>query len=305
MRKPDFSHFFTNVLWIITLFLNLIPSMLPKIFNISRRYLSFGILSLISSLAAHTLLLACMVSPISPPQASQSPVAPLLIGAAASLQQALQEITPLYQAKTTNQKVDYNFAASGALQQQIEQGAPIDIFISAATKQIDALQQKNLLLAGTQRNLLTNQLVLITPRQGSIVLKDFRELVNPEITRIAIGEPRSVPAGQYATEVLKNLDILEQVRSKFVLASNVKGVLAAVASGDVDAGIVYLTDAKSLPQVAIAASADPRLHSPIIYPIAILKATRSPAAAQQYVDFLQSPPARKIFEQYGFGLAKS
>lgn len=285
--------------------------------NISRRYWQVGILSFVLSFIVNLLLVACTspISPASSPQINQSPaISPevskssmdsLLIGAAASLQQVLQEITPLYQTKVTNQKLDYNFAASGTLQQQIEQGAPIDVFISAATKQIDALQQKNLLLAGTQRNLLTNRLVLITPKQGAIALKDFRELVNPDIKRIAIGEPRSVPAGQYATEVLKNLGILEQVKSKFVLGSNVKAVLAAVATGDADAGIVYLTDAKSSPQVAIAAYADPQLHSPIIYPIAILKATKFPAATQQYVNFLQSPPARKVFEKYGFGLAKS
>ena len=285
--------------------------------NISRRYWQVGILSFILSFIVNLLLVACTStapttsspqvsqSPPISPEVSKSPIEPLLIGAAASLQQALREINPLYQTKITNQKLDYNFAASGTLQQQIEQGAPIDVFISASVKQIDALQQKNLLLAGTQRNLLTNRLVLVTPRQGAITLKDFRELANSDIKRIAIGEPRSVPAGQYATEVLKNLGILEQVSSKFVLGNNVKAVLAAVTTGDVDAGIVYLTDAKDSPQVTIAAYADPQLHSPIIYPIAILKATKSPTTAQQYVDFLQTPPAQQVFEKYGFGLAKS
>lgn len=285
--------------------------------NISRKYWQVGILSFVLSFIVNLLLVACTAnvppttssqvsqSPASSPEVRKSSIDSLLVGAAASLQHVLQEITPLYQAKVTNQKLDYNFAASGVLQQQIEQGAPIDVFISAATKQIDALQQKNLLIAGTQRNLLTNRLVLVTPKQEAIAIKDFRELVNPEINRIAIGEPRSVPAGQYATEVLKNLNILEQVQSKFVLGSSVKAVLAAVATGDADAGIVYLTDAKSSAQVTIATTADPQFHSPIIYPIAILKATKSPAAAQQYVDFLQSPPAQQIFEKYGFGLAKS
>ena len=281
--------------------------------NISRRYWQVGILSFVLSFIVNLLLVACTSTAPSPqvsqslviPQISKSPIDPLLIGAAASLQQVLQEITPLYQAKTTNQQIDYNFAASGALQQQIEQGAPIDVFISAAPKQMTALQQKNLLLAGTERNLLTNRLVLVTPKQGGIILKDFRSLVKPEIKRLAIGEPRSVPAGQYATEVLKNLGILDQIRSKLVLASNVKAVLAAVATGDVDAGIVYLTDANGSSQVTIAATADPQLHSPIVYSIAILKSTKSPAAAQHYVDFLQSPPAQQVFENYGFGLGKS
>jgi len=295
--------------------------------NISRKSWWISILSFALSLIANLLLIACTptvtTAPPSPfssasPPASQSRVASLLVGAAASLQQVLQEITPLYeQAKATKQKVDYSFAASGALQQQIEQGAPIDVFISAAPKQMAALQKKDLLLAGTEQNLLTNRLVLVVPREGAIEaavaaiapqnfqLKDFRDLVNSAVTRIAIGEPRSVPAGLYATEVLQNLGILEQVQSKFVLGSSVKSVLAAVETGDASAGIVYLTDAKSSTKVTIVATAEPQLHSPIVYPIAILKATKSPAAAQQYVDFLRSLPAQKVFESYGFGLAKS
>ncbi len=289
--------------------------------HVSRRTWQMGIWGFILSLVMNLLLIAC--TPSAPPATtssnggnspspqdspqSTSPATPLLVGAAASLQEALKDITPLYlqtraEQKMASQQVDYNFAASGAIQQQIEQGAPIDVFISAATKQMENLQQKDLLLAGTQRNLLTNQLVLITPQQSSVNLTDFSQLVNPEVVRIAIGEPRTVPAGKYGAEVLQKLGIFEQVESKFVLGNNVKSVLAAVAAGEVEAGIVYLSDAKNSPQVRIASIAAPELHSPIVYPIAILKTSKNPTAAIDYANFLETLPAQKVFEKYGFGI---
>jgi molybdate transport system substrate-binding protein len=158
---------------------------------------------------------------------------------------------------------------------------------------------------GTKKEFLTNQLVLITPKQTSVALMNFQQLVKPEVQRISIGEPRTVPAGQYATEVLQKLGILEMVQSKFVLGSNVKSALTAVETGNADAGIVYITDAKSSNKVTVVATAEPTLHSPIRYPIAVLKSSQSLEASKQYVDFLQSPPAQAIFKKYGFGIAKS
>jgi molybdate transport system substrate-binding protein len=256
-----------------------------------------------------TLLVACaQLAP--PPQLNQpkanqpaAQTSTLLVAAAASLQKVLQEITPLYAQVNPHQIINYNFAASGALQQQIEQGAPVDVFISAAVKQMKALQEKGLLESGTQKNLLTNQLVLIVPKQTSVPLTDFKQLVRPDVKRISVGEPRTVPAGQYATEVLKNLGILEQVQSKFVLGNNVKSVLTAVETGDVEAGIVYITDAKGSDKVAIAAIANEKLHTPIFYPIAVLKASQSLDQSKKYVEFLQSDRAKAVFEKYGFGIA--
>jgi molybdate transport system substrate-binding protein len=256
------------------------------------------------------LLIACAQLAPSPqssqPQATQptAQTSTLLVAAAASLQKALEEVTLLYAQENPNQTINYNFAASGTLQQQIEQGALVDVFISAATQQKKALQEKELLEAGTQKNLLTNQLVLIVPKQTSVSLTDFKQLIQPEVKRISVGEPRSVPAGQYATEVIKNLGILEQVQSKFVLGNNVKSVLTAVETGDVDAGIVYITDAKGSDKVTIAATADKKLHAPIIYPITVLKASKSPEASRRYVEFLQGSSAKAVFEKYGFGIAK-
>ena len=233
-----------------------------------------------------------------------APASTILVAAAISLQKALQEITPIYTSANPSQTVNYNFAASGILARQIEQGAPVDVFIAAADKQMNDLQQQGLLVAGTQKFLLTNQLVLIVPKQSSVSVTNFRQLIKPEVKRISIGEPRSVPAGLYAAEVLKNLGIWEQVKSKFVLGNNVKSVLTTVETGNVDAGIVYLTDAKSSERSEIVATADKKLHSPIRYPVAVIKSSKSPDGARQYLEFLQSKAATTIFKKYGFGIAK-
>ena len=225
----------------------------------------------------------------------------LLVSAAASLQNSLEEIKPLYQKKQ-NINLNYNFGASGALQQQIENGAPVDVFISAAKKQMDALESKGLILTGTRRNLLKNRLVLIVPNSSNIT--NFKQLTDSQVKRIAIGEPKSVPAGQYAEEVLKNLGILSQIRPKFVLGNNVRQVLAAVESGNADAGIVYTTDAKTSQQVKVVATAAENLHSPIVYPIAVLKSSKNSSAAKEYVQFLAGSQVRKVFDKYGFGIAE-
>jgi molybdate transport system substrate-binding protein len=266
-----------------------------------------GLLSFLS-----TILLIVFVQLVLPAsQLSQQPLqlaaqpATLLVAAAASLQPALREITPLYTRANPNQRINYTFAASGALQQQIEQGAPVDVFISAAAKQMNTLQKKGLLVPGTKRDLLTNRLALITPKQTAVPLTSFRQLVKPDVKRISVGEPRSVPVGQYATEVLKNLGILNQVQSKFVFRNNVRSVLTAVETGNVEAGIVYRTDAKDSDKAKVVAIADQKLHSPIRYPIAVLKSSKSINPAKQYAEFLQSGAAKVVFQKYGFGIAKS
>ena len=265
------------------------------------KFWQLGLLSLIIIIGA-----SCVAFPFQQQVfRSSNSTSTILVAAAASLQKSLQEITPLYIKGNRDRSVNYNFAASGALQQQIERGAPVDIFISAADKQMNDLKAKGLLASGTYRDLLTNQLVLIVPKQSTANITDFGQLDRSQIQRIAIGEPRSVPAGQYATEVFKNLGIFDRLKSKFVLASNVRAVLTAVETGDADAGVVYLTDAKSSDKIAIVATADPKLHTPIRYPIAVLKSSKSPVASQQYIEFLQSKSARDIFRKYGFGIAKS
>ena len=255
-----------------------------------------------------TLTLAIGCGGEIPVPSSHPPIAPsvtLTISAAASLQDALEAIDPLFEQTNPNIQVNYNFGSSGTLQQQIEQGAPVDVFISAAAKQMNALQEQDLILSDTRRNLLANRLVLIVPQDSALARSDFRQLRDANISRISVGEPRSVPAGQYAEEVLKNLELADELQPKFVFANNVRGVLAAVESGNVDAGIVYETDAKRSDRVKIAAIAEENLHQPIVYPIAVLQSSSNIEAAKTYTQFLLDPQARDTFQQFGFGTPAS
>ncbi len=223
----------------------------------------------------------------------------LLVSAAISLKDSLQTAKTFYKTSQPAVKVTYNFGASGALQRQIENGAPVDLFISAGKKQMDALEQAGLLVPGTRRNLVSNRIVLIVPNNTSGI-SSFRDLTSDRVKRIAVGEPRSVPAGQYAEEVFQNLGILSQVKAKSVLGINVRQVLAAVESGNVDAGVVYATDAAVSSKVKVVAIAPDKLHSPIVYPAAILSRTKNMGAAKSYLQFLSSRQATAIFQKYGF-----
>jgi len=259
------------------------------------------ILAVLSGLLA-TLLLAISLKLIAPaPVAAESTT--LLIAAAASLQNALEELDPLFESANSDTTVNYTFAASGPLQQQIEQGAPVDLFISAATRQMDALQEKNLIVSNTRRNILTNNLVLVVPRDSTLGLTSFRQLTNANVRRIFVGEPRSVPAGQYAEELFRNLGILERLRSKFVYGNSVRSVLGTVESGNADAGVVYTTDARISDRVTQVATAPGSLHSSIVYPLAVISASRNQRATRVYAQFLTSRQAQAVFRRYGFGIA--
>lgn len=260
------------------------------------------ILGLLGGLFA-TLLLVVGVKVVMPsPVNSQS--ATLLIAAAASLKDALEEIDPLFERANRGITVNYNFAASGPLQQQIEQGAPVDVFISAASRQMNALQEKNLIVASTRRNILTNNLVLIVPSNSTLRINDFRDLTSTAIRRISVGEPRSVPVGQYSEELFKNLGMFDQLRPRFVYGNSVRNVLASVESGNAQAGVVYTTDARISNQVRQVATAPSNLHSPIVYPMAVIAASRNQAAARRYAQFLTSAQAQTVFRKYGFGIAR-
>jgi molybdate transport system substrate-binding protein len=249
-------------------------------------------------IAVASLLLAVFSTLIVPATVTAQSNVTLLVSAAASLKDALEDIKPKYQ-QSKGVNINYNFGASGALQQQIEQGAPVDIFISAAKRQVDALEQKGLLLSGTRSVLAKNRLVLVVPKNttGITSFYDFKE---SKIKRIAIGEPRSVPAGQYAQQVLQKLNIWPQITKKLVYANNVRQVLAAVESGNADAGLVYATDAKISDKVKVVVAADEKYHSSIIYPMAVVKRSRNANAAKEFVQYLSSEPAKAVLKKYGF-----
>ncbi|CAA9556407.1 Molybdenum ABC transporter, substrate-binding protein ModA [uncultured Synechococcales cyanobacterium] len=222
----------------------------------------------------------------------------LTVSAAASLKDVMQDIQSTYSQEQPQTNITYNFASSGSLQQQIEQGAPVDVFVSAARKQMNALEQKNLLLAGTRKDLLGNEVVLIT--SGNAKILGFADLKRDQVKQVAIAEPKSVPAGQYGQEVLTTLNLFDTLRPKLVFAKDVRQVLSYVETGNVDAGIVYATDAKTSQKVKIVATAPKNSHSPIAYPVAILQDSKQPDAAKKFVDFLSSDQAQATFKQAGF-----
>lgn len=222
----------------------------------------------------------------------------LNISAAASLQEAMVELEEKFKEVEPNVKLEVNLGASGALQQQIEEGAPCDVFISAGQKQMTALEEKDLLLDGTNKTLLTNDLVLVTGEDKDI--KDINNIATDAVSKIAIGDPESVPAGKYAKEVLDNSKLYDKVESKLVLAKDVKEVLSWVQQGSAEAGFVYLSDTIGADGVKVALTTDEDSHSPITYPIAVLKASEKQDKAKSFEDFLLSDDGQSILEKYGF-----
>ena len=224
----------------------------------------------------------------------------IIVSAAASLQNTLEAIALQFTKAYPHITVDYNFASSGTLQRQIEQGAPADVFFSAATKQMDALVDKALILPDSRQNLVANRLVLVAPVASSLTITDIAQLKDTSVSSVAVGEFRSVPAGQYAEQVLQKLKLLDRLQSKFVFGNNVRSVLAAVASGNVELGIVYATDAALSDQVKVLTTVPGEFHQPIVYPIAIVQTSDHPEAAQTFIDFLTTDTAQTIFEDVGF-----
>lgn len=214
----------------------------------------------------------------------------------------MEEIKLLYGKQKSNVQLTYNIASSVILQQQIEHGAAFDMFFSGGAKQMDALQKKDLLLDGTRKNLLQNQIALIVPK-NSVGITDFKDLLDTRIKKVALGEPKSTTVGQSTEEVLTTLKILPQVKSKAVYAKDVRQALHYVESGNTDAGIVFFSDAKNSQEVKLVKIAPATSHSPIILPIAILKSSKNVDAAKDFIQFLSSNEARIVFSKWGFRLA--
>ena len=224
----------------------------------------------------------------------------LTISAAASLKNAMEELTPMYEQANKEQTLTFNYGGSGDLQKQIENGAPTDVFISAAQKQMDALEQEGLLAEGTREDLLKNNLVLIVPR-GKTEIATIEDLGTDKAAQVALGEPSAVPAGQYAEEALTNLNVLDTVKAKAVYGKDVTQVLTYVENGEVDAGLVYETDAKSVPdKVTLVSKVPESSYKTVIYPMAVLKDSTLQDAAKNFESFLNSDEAKAVFEKYGF-----
>lgn len=236
--------------------------------------------------------------PVEKKQAVSEKNVELTISAAASLQDALNEITTNFNKIHSHVKINYNFGASGALQQQISQGAPVDLFFSAAEDKFDQLVNDGFIEKKNGTNLVGNELVLVVPKVSNKGIKAFEDLIKAE--KISIGTPESVPAGQYAKETLENLNVWKGVEGKVVYAKDVRQVLTYVETANVDAGIVYKTDALTSTKVEIVATAGENTHTPIIYPVGVMKESKHPKEAQLFYDYLQNKKSIETFKKYGF-----
>lgn len=223
------------------------------------------------------------------------------LAAAASLKNVFDDkLIPMFEKQYPGVKVTPTYASSGDLQTQIENGLETDVFMSAANKQMNALVDKGIIDNSTNLQFLENKVVLIVPADSNSNISSFDDLKNVE-GNIAIGDPESVPAGQYAKEVLNNTGIWDDVESKLSLGTDVTAVLNQVAQGSAECGIVYATDAKSTDDVKVICEApEDALKTPVIYPVASIKDTNDTDATKAFMDFLQTKEAKDVFVDYGF-----
>ncbi|WP_340006988.1 molybdate ABC transporter substrate-binding protein [Paenibacillus sp. FSL K6-0276] len=223
----------------------------------------------------------------------------IIVSAAASLQDSLDKMALLYEKKHPDIDLVFNYGASGTLQKQIEQGAPADLFFSAGDKQMNALVDGGLI--SDHKVLLKNQLVLVVPSNSNASLTTITQLTDKAFKKVAVGQPESVPAGQYAQQSLAAKKVWDTLlQNKLVFAKDVRQVLSYVETGNVDAGFVYKTDALTSKKTKIALTVGPHVHKAINYPAGIVKNSKNQKEAKELYSYLQSKEASDIFASYGF-----
>jgi molybdate transport system substrate-binding protein len=223
------------------------------------------------------------------------------LSAAASLQNAIVEVETAYRRDHPDVDFRNNFGSSGTLAREIEQGAPVDAFLSAAAKPMDDLEAKGLIVPETRHDFLRNTLVLIAPKDSS--LRSFDDLVDKSVRLIALGDPASVPAGQYGKQTLTALHLWDRLGGKLVMGKDVRQVLTYVETGNADAGLVYATDAQQSGKVRVVATAPDASHDPIVYPAAVMAGSQASEAARSFVSYLSSLAAQAVFTKHGFTIA--
>lgn len=225
---------------------------------------------------------------------------PVTVSAAVSLKESLTKYAPIYE-RLAGQKVQFNFGATGHLLAQIREGAPVDAFISASDAQMDQAYKEDLIDAATRRQIVGNEMVLIVPHKSKLTLRSFEDLAKAGVKRLAIGQPKTVPAGEYAVQILRHLKLESQLSDRIVYGESVRQVLAYVTRGEVDAGIVYATDAKEAgKETTIIARAEPDWHERIRYVGAVVLKSKHAAEAKRFLDALEGEQAQGIFAAAGF-----
>jgi molybdate transport system substrate-binding protein len=224
----------------------------------------------------------------------------ITVSTAVSLKDAFREISKQYEGRV-GAKVNFNFGASGALQKQIESGAPVDVFASAGIPQMDALATQGLIAPETRRDFARNTLVLVVPADSTLGITAFADLGGEKVKKLAVGNPKTVPVGQYAEQALTRLGLWRQIEPRLILAEDVRQALDYVARGEVDAGIVYASDVRAAGgRVRTVATAPADSHDPILYPIAVVRASASQEAAKAFIDAVMGDDGQRILEKYGF-----
>jgi molybdate transport system substrate-binding protein len=224
----------------------------------------------------------------------------LTVSAAASLTNAFPEIGQIFGKQHPGVKVVFNFAASGPLLQQIAQGAPVDVFVSADQKTMDQAQEKGLIVPASRKNFVSNALVLIVPQDSKLGLTGLKDLTTPEAKRVGMGNPATVPVGRYTQEALTQAGFWEAVKPKLIMGESVRQVLDYVSRGEVDAGFVYATDA-AIARGKVKIVAEVQGHQPIVYPVALVAAGKKQELGEAFLQVLASPEGVDILAKYGFG----
>jgi molybdate transport system substrate-binding protein len=225
---------------------------------------------------------------------------PVTVSAAISLKPALEAMRPTYEAASGDRLV-VNYGSSGALLGQIRAGAPVDLFIAAANKQMDELMTANLGDPATRTDIARGRRVLIVPAEPTAPIAALSDLSGARVRRVAIGQPRTVPAGDYASQALANAGLADAVTPKLVYGANVRQVLDYVARGEADAGLVYATDARDAGEaVRVVATIDAALHEPIVYSAALVTGAPRAEAGRRLLRYLQSEPAQRALKDKGF-----
>jgi len=246
-----------------------------------------------SRLAAALLLVLVMAVPARAQEVTLS--------VAISMREAVQELGRSFSASRPGLTLRYNFGASGDLQKQIEAGAPVDLFISAAQRQMDELEKQRLIVATSRRVFARNVLVAVKPSDSRVDVSKPADLLGARVTRIALGQPKTVPAGQYAEESLRALGLWDRLQPKLVFAENVRQVLDYVARGEVEAGFVYTTDAAvRASEVKEAFRAPEDTYRPVLYPAAVVVGAKQPVIAQAFLDLLVSRDGQAVLAKHGF-----
>jgi molybdate transport system substrate-binding protein len=227
----------------------------------------------------------------------------ITVFAAASLTDVLKSAAATYEKQSGN-KIVFNFGASSLLERQIEEGAPADIFFSADEARMDALEKKGLILKETRKSRLSNSLVIVTAADSGVKISSPADLAGVKIRRIALADPKAVPAGVYARAYLEKQNLWSAVAPKIVPTDNVRAALAAVESGNIEAGIVFKTDAAISKKVKVTYEVPVKDGPKISYPVAVTTNSKSVESAKRFLDYLNSDDAAKIFSTYGFIVIK-